>query len=116
MRVPLEWLHEYCAPEITPAQLATAEEALRVGALVLTNGLSRVSTLRLADLVRVAHACRKEGLPRLEGAVMAGFDAARALRDEDDVPVVRRLERKREPSYAAPDDEVVTRDGHASRP
>jgi len=67
---------------LTQSQIATAEEALRVGAQLLTHGLSRVSTLRLADLVRVAHGCRKEGLPRLEGAVMGVFDSARALRDE----------------------------------
>ena len=67
---------------LTPLQMATAEDGLRGGALVLGDGLSRVSTLRLGDLVRVAHSCRKAGLVRLESAVMAIFEAARALREE----------------------------------
>jgi hypothetical protein len=69
-------------PGPSELQALTAQDAARVASHVVADGLSRVSTLRLGELVRVAHACRRSGLVRLESCVMGVFDAARALRDE----------------------------------
>ena len=63
-------------------QAATAQDAVQVASHIVTEGLSRVSTLRLGQLLRVAHACRRTGLVRLESCMMGVFEAARALREE----------------------------------
>jgi len=66
---------------LTPRQLATAEEALEVGARILADGLSRVSTLRMGELVRVVHSCRRDALFRLESAALGVFESARDARE-----------------------------------
>ena len=60
---------------------AAAAMAFDVGARLLSAGLSRASTLRMGELVRVVYACRRAGLPRLEAAALAVYEAARDLRE-----------------------------------
>jgi hypothetical protein len=62
---------------------ASAAQAFEVGAGLLTDGLSRASTLRMGELIRVVHACRRDGLPRLESAALAVYETARDLREKD---------------------------------
>jgi hypothetical protein len=64
------------------AERETASEALAIGAQILCDGLSHASTLRMGELVRVVHRCRREGLFRLESAALAVFEAARDLREK----------------------------------
>lgn len=64
------------------AERETASEALAIGARILCDGLSHASTLRMGELVRVVHRCRREGLFRLEAAALAVFEAARDLREK----------------------------------
>lgn len=64
------------------SELATAGDAARVGADILADGLSRVSILRLGELLRVAHSSRREGLPRLESAALGVYESIRDLRDK----------------------------------
>jgi len=64
------------------SELATAGEAARVGADILADGLSRVSILRMGELLRVAHSSRREGLPRLESAALGVYESIRDLRDK----------------------------------
>jgi len=60
----------------------TAAEGLAIGARILRDGLSHTSTLRMGELVRVVHGCRRDGLFRLESAALAVFEAARDLREK----------------------------------
>lgn len=60
----------------------TASEALAIGARTLRDGLSHASTLRMGELVRIVHRCRREGLFRLESAALSVFEAARDLREK----------------------------------
>ncbi len=60
----------------------TAAAALAIGARILSDGLSHASTLRMGELVRVVHRCRRDGLFRLESAALAVFEAARDLREK----------------------------------
>jgi hypothetical protein len=64
------------------AERETASEALTIGARILCDGLSHASTLRMGELVRVVHRCRRDGLFRLESAALAVFEAARDLREK----------------------------------
>lgn len=65
----------------TPEERSVARDALRVSAALVTEGLSRVSTVRLGEILRVIHAARKQGLPRLESAAIAVLSSVRSLRD-----------------------------------
>ncbi|HRH01043.1 MAG TPA: hypothetical protein PLR99_32590, partial [Polyangiaceae bacterium] len=62
---------------------ASAALAFDVGARLLSAGLSRASTLRMGELLRVVHACRRDALPRLESAALAVYESARDLRERD---------------------------------
>jgi hypothetical protein len=62
-------------------QRAVAERAWRVVGEVLRTGLSQTGTVRLGELLRVAHACRLAGAVRLESALLGVFEAARDLRE-----------------------------------
>ncbi len=68
------------APPLSHAERASAEAATRIAAAILHDGLTQVSTLRMGELLRVAHACRRDGLFRLEAAALGVFEAARDLR------------------------------------
>lgn len=67
---------------LSAAARASALSAFEVGTRVLTGGLSRVSTLRMGEVLRVVHACRRDGLPRLEAAALGVYEAARDLREK----------------------------------
>lgn len=73
---------ESAGEPLRPGELATARDAARVGADILTDGLSRVSILRMGELLRVAHSSRREGLPRLESAALGVYESIRDLRDK----------------------------------
>lgn len=66
----------------THAERGIADDAWRLGARILGDGLSRVSTLRMGELLRLVHAARREGLPRLESAALGVYESVRDLRDK----------------------------------
>lgn len=73
---------ESASEPLSASELATAGDAARVGAEILADGLSRVSILRMGELLRVAHSSRREGLPRLESAALGVYESVRDLRDK----------------------------------
>lgn len=62
-------------------QRAVAARAWSVASDVLHAGLAQTGTVRLGELLRVAHACRLAGAVRLESALLGVFEAARDLRE-----------------------------------
>lgn len=71
-------------------QRAAAARAGALGAVVLAGGLLGVSTLRRGELLRAIHEARRAALPRLERALLAVLEDARALRDKDSNFSIRR--------------------------
>lgn len=69
------------ADDVDPSMREAAANAWRVVSDVLHTGLAQTGTIRLGELLRVAHTCRLVGLPRLESAVIGVFEAARDLRE-----------------------------------
>ncbi|MCU0675435.1 MAG: SWIM zinc finger family protein [Myxococcota bacterium] len=62
-------------------QRAVATRVWGVVNEVLHGGLAQTGTVRLGELLRVAHACRLAGAVRLESALLGVFEAARDLRE-----------------------------------
>lgn len=62
-------------------QRAVATRAWSVVSEVLHAGLAQIGTVRLGELLRVAHACRLAGAVRLESALLGVFEGARDLRE-----------------------------------
>lgn len=67
--------------ELDDDQRAVAADAWRAVSEVLHAGLAQTGTVRLGELLRVAHACRLAGAVRLESALLGVFEAARDLRE-----------------------------------
>ena len=65
---------------LTEADRALAVEASRLGGTLLFDGLASLSTIRLGELLRLVHACRGQGLYRLEACALGVYEAARDLR------------------------------------
>jgi len=70
--------HEDAA--LTLAERAIARDVGRLAATLLSDGLAKVSTVRLGELLRAVHTCRREGLFRLESATLGVYESVRDLR------------------------------------